>query len=266
VGYCASHSFKLAFGDLFVGIYVAIQIGMNKQYYRRRANRPLYSLFLLTIALFATGYGQSQDPRTEGEIRALIKQSRSKELRVSDGARRELSKLDAKAIPAVTRILKKGKPCEQVEAAKLIIDLDPKNRDVVPVLIDLATGGNLLSLFNLQEEMMCRRGASFLLAFSADGIRALTKMLKDGDLFERQSAIFAFDELTETASYPEGSLQAMREAIPIIAESGKLKNEVMQNMSNEVLWQIVRHSPKELTEIAKRYVKNNHIRQSNKLN
>ena len=79
--------------------------------------------------------------------------------------------------------------------------------------------------------------------------------MKEGkNLFIRQSAIFAFDELTETANYPEGSLEAMKEAIPIIAESGKLDDEVMQNMSNEVLWQIVRQGGEELSKIAKKYV------------
>jgi hypothetical protein len=112
----------------------------------------------------------------------------------------------------------------------------------------------MLSLVNRQEEMICRRGAAFLLAFSTDGIRALTKMLKSGDSFERQSAIFAFDELTETANYPDDSLQAMSQTIPIIAEFGKSKDEVMQNMSREVLSQIVRQGPKELTEVAKKYV------------
>jgi hypothetical protein len=42
--------------------------------------------------------------------------------------------------------------------------------------------------------------------FFPDGIRELTRLLKDGDLFERQSAIFAFDGLTETSNYPEGSV------------------------------------------------------------
>ena len=96
--------------------------------------------------------------------------------------------------------------------------------------------------------MLCRRGPTFLLAFSAKGIRVLTGLLKDGqNLFIRQSAIFAFDELTETAHYPEGSLEAMKAAIPVIAESRKIDDEVMRNMSNEVLWQIVRQGNKDLS-------------------
>jgi HEAT repeat protein len=238
-------------------MYVDIEMPMNKQNSCRKSNSCLAIFFLLMMGSFGIGFAQETQAKNEAEIRALIKKSRSKDLKASDEANQALSNLDAKSIPTLTRILKNGNPCERVEAAKLLIDLDRNNKDVIPELIHLATGGNLLSLFNLKEEMMCRRGAAFLLAFSADGIRALTRMLKDGDLFERQSAIFAFDELTETSNYPEGSLQAMKEAIPIIAESGKSKDEVMQNMSNEVLWQIVRHSSKELIEIAKKYVNEN---------
>jgi hypothetical protein len=122
-------------------------------------------------------------------------------------------------------------------------------------LIELSTGGRESSS---EEELLCRRGATFLLAFSAKGIRVLTGLLRNGEnLFIRRSAIFAFDELTETGNYPEGSLEAMKEAIPVIAESRKLNDEVMQNMSNEVLWQIIRHGDKNLSQIAKKYVSQN---------
>jgi hypothetical protein len=141
-----------------------------------------------------------------------------------------------------------------VAAAGLVVtELDKGNKAMVPILVDLARGGNILSLFNLEEEFMCRRSAAFGLAFFGDGIRELTKMLKDGDQWERQSAIFAFDELTETSDYPDDIAIAMKEAIPVIGESIKSKDEVVQGMSNEVIGQIVRHSPKELTEIARKY-------------
>lgn len=80
-------------------------------------------------------------------------------------------------------------------------------------------------------------------------------MLKGGkNLFIRQSAIFALDELTETSNYPEGGLEAMKAAIPVIAEARKLDDQVIRNMSNEVLRQIVRSGDKDLSKIAKRFV------------
>jgi hypothetical protein len=191
--------------------------------------------------------------KSEKEIRNLIKNSRNRDLKISDDAKQKLSDLDLKSVPVLIKIMKKAKPCIQVVAAQIAIDLDRNNKELLPLLVGLARGGNLLSLFNLREEFMCRRGAAFLLAFTADGIRELTKMLKNGDLWERQSAIFAFDELTETSDYPSDIVEVMKEAIPVIAESGKSKDDVMQDMSNEVLSQIVRHSPKILTDLAKKY-------------
>jgi hypothetical protein len=212
---------------------------------------------LILLVLFITTFCQEAKTLTESHIRTLIKKSRSNDLITSGKAKQELSKLNIKYVPTLIKILKKGKPCDRVETADLIIELDKSNKELVPILTALATGGNLFSLFNLQEEMGCRRKAAFLLAFSTDGIRALIKMLKEGDLFEQQSAIFAFDDLTETANYPEGSTQAMIDAIPFIAESGKSKDEVMQDMSNEVLQQIVNVGPKELMDVAKKYVNEN---------
>jgi hypothetical protein len=191
--------------------------------------------------------------KSEKEIRNLIKNSRNRDLKISDDAKQKLSDLDLKSVPVLIKIVKKAKPCIQVVAAQITINLDRNNKELVPLLVGFARGGNLLSVFNFREEFMCRRGAAFLLAFTSDGIRELTKMLKNGDLWERQSAIFAFDELTETSDYPSDVVEVMKEAIPVIAESGKSKDEVMQDMSNEVLSQIVRHSPKILTDLAKKY-------------
>ncbi len=98
---------------------------------------------------------------------------------------------------------------------------------------------------------MCRRGAAVVLAFSADGIRVLTQLLREGDLFERESAIFAFDELTETSNYPEDSSQAMREAIPAIARATKEKDKTLSCMADEVLGQIARGSNDELSKLAR---------------
>ncbi len=226
---------------------IATQTGMS----RNRLNWLVVAL--LVLCGFTLGLAQGSSP-SEAEIRALIKQSRSKDLKVSDVANEALSKLDAKSLPALTSILKKGRPCERLAVARWFYEFDPNNKDLIPAMTEVATGGSLRSLFNLQEEMMCRRGAAFALALSADGIRVLTRLLKEGDLFERQSAIFALDDLTETSDYPEGILQAMKEAIPAIAKGTKEKDKTMSCMSDEVLGQIARGSNEELSKLAKTYL------------
>src|SRR5690242_16895830 len=105
---------------------------------------------LLVIAGSTSGASQSARTKTESEIRALIKQSRSKDSKVADAANSELAKLDIKSLPALLNILKRGKPCDRVSGADSIVDIDPNNRALLPALTEIAQGGSLLSLFNLR--------------------------------------------------------------------------------------------------------------------
>ena len=212
-----------------------------------------FLVVLVALAVSNLSAAVVQQP-TAAEIRKLIANSRSKDLKTSDNARDALSKLDAQSLPALATILKKGEPCEQVEAAHLIFDLDPKNPDIVPVMTNVTRGASLRTLFHLEDEMMCRRAAAYVLALSAEGIPVLTRLLKEGDSWERQTAIFALDDLTETSNYPEGSIPAMKELIPEIAKATKAKDRVLSEMADEVLGQIARGSNAELSALAKKYV------------
>jgi len=232
-------------------MYVALEFVMEQKFFNHKLACYLSTIVLL-IGSSAICFAQEAKLKTEAEIRALFKKSRAKDFKVADEANERLSKLSIRDVPTLIAILRKGETCERVGSAQLLVDLDKGNKNLIPVLIELLVGGTASSS---EDDLLCRRAATFLLAHSTEGIRVLTRFLKEGkNLFIRQSAIFAFDELTETANYPEGSLEAMKEAIPIIAESGKLDDEVMQNMSNEVLWQIVRQGGEELSKIAKKYV------------
>jgi hypothetical protein len=220
----------------------------------RRMKRKRLNLLPLLTLLAITGAAYPQQPPTAGEIRKLMAKSRSNDLKTSDDAKNALSKVDAKSVPALVSILKNGQPCEQVEAAHLIFDLDPKNPDIVPAMTSVTRGASVRTLFHLQEEMMCRRAAAYVLALSADGIPVLTRLLREGDLWERQTAIFALDDLTETSNYPDRSIPAMKELIPEIAKATKAKDRVLSEMSDEVLGQIARGSNAELSALAKRYI------------
>ena len=230
-------------------MYVATEIGMNRKHHEL-IWRLIIALSL--VCSYTICFAQEPSSKTEAEIRALLKKSLAKKYKVADEANEVLSKLSVRDVPVLTAILRKGETCERMKAARLIVDLDRGNRSLTPALIELSKGGTESSS---EDDLLCRRGATFLLALSAEGIRELTKFLRTGEnLFIRRSAIFAFDELTETSNYPEGDLEVLKEAIPVIAESRKMDDEVLQNMSDEVLWQIVRGDNEDLSEIAKKYV------------
>ena len=209
------------------------------------------TLTLLSLSLSAA---QAQQPKTEADIRQLITLSRSKDLKTSDTARDALSKLDRNSLPALTSILKKGNPCERVAAAQWFVQYEPNNKDLVPAMTDVATRGSLRTLFHLDEEMICRRAAAYVLGLSTDGIAVLTRLLRQGDAWERQSAVFALDDLTETSSYPDGSTPAFKELIPELAKATRSKDRTLSCMAEEVLGQIERGSNAELAALAKKYV------------
>jgi hypothetical protein len=218
-----------------------------------------FESFLAAFVLLAVSnlsFAVAQQQPTATEIRKLIAESRSKDLKKSDNARDVLSKLDRKSLPALDTILKKGQPCEQVEAAHLIFYLDRGNSDIVPIMASVTRGASFRTLFHLQEEMMCRRAAAYLLALSADGIPVLTHLLREGDTWERQTAVFALDDLTETSNYPDGSIAAVKELIPELAKATKAKDRVLSEMADEVLGQIARGDNAELSALAKKYIRN----------
>ena len=196
----------------------------------------------------------AQQPK-ESEIRKLLTKSRSQDRSISEPAKESLSKLDKSSLPTLVSILKKASnPCDQITAAGYIVDLDPKNPEIVPAMTEVTRGGSLRTLFHLQEEMICRRGAAFMLASSTEGIAVLKQLLTEGDTWEKQSAIFALDDLTESSNYPEGSIPAMKEVIPEIAKATKAKDDVLSEMAGEVLAQIARGPNTELSELAKKHM------------
>jgi hypothetical protein len=218
----------------------------------KRFNSLFALLTLLVIANLSPAV--AQQPPNADQIRKLIAQSHSRDLKASNEANEVLSKLDKTSLPALLSVLKDGQPCEQVESARLILDLDPKNAEIVRVMTDVTRGASLRTLFHLEEEMMCRRSAAYILVRSSEGIRVLTHLLKEGDVWEKQTAIFALDDLTESTDYPAAIIPAMKEIIPEIAKAAKAKDRVLSEMADEVLGQIARGPNAELSALAKKYI------------
>jgi HEAT repeat protein len=145
-------------------------------------------------------------------------------------------------------ISRKGDSCERVGAAEIIVtDLDKKNKEVVPILADLAKGR---SIFSSEEDLLCRRNAALLLAWSPEGIRILTRFLKDQDLFLRRGAMFAFYE--KGSHFSTDTMQAWKDAIPFIVEATRDKDEQLSTAADEVLDRMIESGGAELSSAAKK--------------
>jgi HEAT repeat protein len=215
--------------------------------FNRKSN--LVSGMLVLFLLGNISFAQESKSKTQTNIPALIRKLKDKDKNVVENAHQTLLKLKPQVIPVAVEMLKTEKQCiDRMTAAEVLIELDPKNQALTPALVEIVKGRTASSS---EEELLCRRSAAFALGLTPDGIQALAELLKDEDLFVRRSAIFAFDDLTETANYPEGSLQIMKAAIPVIVQASKDQDEVLSEMADEVLGQIVRGGNKELSETAK---------------
>jgi HEAT repeat protein len=191
--------------------------------------------------------------KTEADIRLLLKNRRSEDLKLSDEAGDAMSKFDERDIPTLMNIVRKGRTCERVDAAAIIvIELDRKNKDLIPMLVELAKGR---SIFSSERDLMCRRAAAFLLAWSPEGIRILTGFLKEKDMFVRRSAMFAFYEHTEGTNFPADSTQAWIDAIPFIVEASNDRDEILKTTADEVLDRFIEKGGDELSKATKKAMK-----------
>ena len=213
-------------------------------------------LSLLFLTLVIDAQAQSSRSTSVDEIKDMITRSRNRDERVSDKAKEELSALRADSIPNLFIVLKNEKPCDAVVAAMAISDLDPNYPELVAEITKLVRDVTASTRANPIEEGMCRRGAAFLLPASAEGLRSILELLKKGDTWEQQTAIFALDDFTEVGAYNErpGEIPVMKEIVPVLARLQNSENETINVMSTEVLIQISGKPPKELALLAKKLI------------
>ena len=210
-------------------------------------------IVFLCMAGFATGIA-GQIPSSD-ETRRLIVEARSTDEKVSTAAKDRRTRVSRQSVPILEEILRGiGNTCERSDAGILIQQYDG-NRDIVSALADVAR----TKMATSKEEMMCRREATMLMGLYPSGIKMLTKFLTEKeDVFLQQSAIFTFDEITES-EYPEASIEPIRESIPAIAALRTSSDEVLQGMSMEVLGQMGRRDD-EIGKATRKYLEKNPLR------
>jgi HEAT repeat protein len=155
---------------------------------------------------------------------------------------------NALARQTLTAIVREGKDDELIEAAVVLADLDLENEVAVPKLAKMASK----TVWIPSGKNMSRlRGAAFALALTAPGVRALTPLLAHWDSWVRQSAVYAFDDRTETLSHASPSVRAaVKDAIPTLVKALADKDEIVRGMTTEVLEQLGADAVPELKKAA----------------
>jgi HEAT repeat protein len=226
---------------LWVGILIAGLSGMSAQTIN---SRTVVFLVLVFFFLSPALLGQELNRSQSADVPTLIKRLEDKNTRVAMDAANSLVRVGESVVPLLVDNLKHRKSCQfQFAASGVIYQIEHKPETVNPILADISWGKCKGSS---QSDLLIRRQAAIVLGSRAVGIPIMVEMLKDKDTFNRRSAVFAFDELTERIEEkrPDGIkvtpeiLNATKAAIPSLVQALEDKDEVVRCMSYESLQQL----------------------------
>ncbi len=143
---------------------------------------------------------------------------------------------DALARRTLDDVARRGDGDEVIAAAVALADIDPEDDTAVPALVKMASKSILLPSAKKLRQM---RGSAFALAMTAPGVRALTPLLNHWDSWVRQSAVYAFDERTESLKDASPAIRAaVSDAVPALVKNLTDRDEITREMSAEVLGQL----------------------------
>ncbi len=216
-----------------------------------RITSPIFIVFVLLFLAVIGAFGQTKAAKSVTEIRDMLKRAESDDGKTSEAAREELSKLTADSIPNLFEIVKKDGPCAAGMAAGVITEMNPTYPELVPAITKIVRGAGAFSILHWEKDGLCRRLAAFLLPK-----RSILNLLRTGDTWEKQAAVFALDDFTEVAAYNDrpGEVEVMMDIVPALAKLQTSKDKVIKEMSSEVLTQISGEPPDKLANLAKKLV------------
>lgn len=177
------------------------------------------------------------------DVPALIRKLEGKTDEEVMRAAGALARLGPSVIPALEEGMRRRRGCQFLYVASgVVYRIDKDKRRANPVLSDVVLGRCEGSS---KRDLMVRRVAAFALVERAEGVPVVAQLFRDGESFDRQTAAFAFDELTEKirGSRPDGVeaapelLRALKEALPLIVGALGDGDEVVRCMSLEAIEQ-----------------------------
>jgi HEAT repeat protein len=196
--------------------------------------------------------------RQGADVEGLIKQLEDKDERTVMKAAQALMRLGPGAVAPLAEGMKTRKGCQfQYVASGIIYAIDHDKARANPVLEDVMLGRCRGSS---ERDLKLRRMAAFALVVRADGIPLVARMLSDKETFNRRTAAFAFDELTEKlqGARPDSIevtpeiQRAFKEALPALVRALGDRDEVVRCMSYEAVGQAQGSRSEELRSEAAR--------------
>jgi HEAT repeat protein len=227
--------------------------------------RSVYNLVLLIFSIHAAAFTQDAG-NLQADIPGLIRKLKDGNEDVALKAAAELYEIGRPAVSPLIELLNQEKGCRpRVLAAQVLAQLAPDSEAIVSSMLDVVRNP---CYWSPQKDLSIRRNAAFVLANTAAGVQALAAMLSSKKTFERRSAAFAFDELTERIegvrpdsikSTPE-LISATKGAIPSLVRALADKDEIVRCMSYESLEQLQRSRHRELRDEANRLMQGAQVR------
>lgn len=172
---------------------------------------------------------QASPPLTAEEIARYIKDLESKDRERVMNAGRELIRAGHQAVPALADALKSSNSDLRFFAAAALLAINQENEAAIQAMRSL--------LLDSSQMPDSRQSAAFRLMWGAKGRAELIGLMKHPDTVVRRCVIFAFDEMTELTEIPAQVMQA----VPVLKQLLKDKDEVVRGMAEEVLEQIESH-------------------------
>lgn len=223
---------------------------------RQRGNHLLF-ISIWVMALLC-GVGSAQPRRTD-RITALINALNDKREFDTQAASGELIKIGPRVLPRLISSLKIRTGCNfKVNAARVVLKLDPQQPSVKSALFDVATFECKHSLSGTmadKHEFILNIEAADILAREVDGgIPLVAQMLSNLNKSIRRNAAMAFLTLAESmeraaqenATVAEGKVVATRAVIPILVKALEDDDKFIQCRTYAALRKMERSAPEEL--------------------
>lgn len=173
-----------------------------------------------------------QQRLTQEEIAGYINDLQSNESERVLNAGRELIRAGERAVPALTDALKSANSDLRFFAAAALLSINKENDAGIQAMRSI--------MIDSSRMRDTRQEAAFRLMWSEKGKAELISLMKNPDTAVRRCVIFAFDELTEMTEIPEQVIQA----VPVLKQLLKDRDEVVRGMAEELLEQIESHQKK----------------------